>query len=250
MQLGDNVVDLWLAFDAQFQDATVQARFAGLLSTQETERMQRLHLESSRRQFVLTRALQRLTLSAYAADVAPVDWRFQVSAEGRPSLAPPFDRAGIHFNLAHTTDLVAMAICRHARVGVDVEKVGRAPLAIAERYFSATEASQLRALPAGAQPRRFAQLWTLKEAYLKAVGIGLAGGLGRMSFHFDAGEQFRFERDDDVDAARWQFRQFDASPQHLLALAVLPGAGREPLAVNLREFRAPAGSGQEQRTQA
>nr|AFB69891.1 PPTase3 [uncultured bacterium] len=65
-----------------------------------------------------------------------MQWQFQVSAEGRPSLAPPFDRSGLHFNLAHTDGVVAMAVCRHPRVGVDVEKVGRAPLAVAERYFS------------------------------------------------------------------------------------------------------------------
>jgi 4'-phosphopantetheinyl transferase len=239
MPLDDNAVEVWLAFDASFQDARVQAEFAAMLSPQESERMQRLHLESGRRQFALTRALQRRVLSAYAADVAPVEWRFQISAEGRPSLAPPFDRLGLHFNIAHTEGLVAMAVCRHACVGVDAEKLGRAPLAVVERYFSAAEASQLRALPPDAQPRRFVQLWTLKEAYLKAVGRGLAGGLGRMSFHFDATGQFRFERDDDPDAARWQFRQFEASPHHLLALAVLPGTGGTPLAMTLREFRAP-----------
>jgi 4'-phosphopantetheinyl transferase len=239
LPLGEHAVEVWLAFDASFEDAKVQADFTAMLSPQEHERMRRLHLESGRRQFALTRALQRHVLSAYAAEVAPMDWRFQASAEGRPSLAPPFDRTGLHFNIAHTGGLVAMAVCRHSRVGVDAEKLGRAPLAVVERYFSAAEASQLRALPTDAQPRRFVQLWTLKEAYLKAVGRGLAGGLGRMSFHFDAAGQFRFERDDDPDAARWQFRQFDASPQHLLALAVLPGTDDAPLAVTLREFRAP-----------
>jgi 4'-phosphopantetheinyl transferase len=213
--------------------------------------MQRLHRESGRQQFALTRALQRHVLSAYAADVSPVEWRFQSTPEGRPSLAPPFDRSGLQFNIAHTEGLVVMAVCRHARVGVDVEKLGRAPLAVTERYFSAAEAAQLRALPAEAQPRRFVQLWTLKEAYLKAVGAGLAGGLGRTSFHFDDAERFRFEREDDPEAERWQFRQFDASADHLLALAVLPGAGHAPLTVSLREFRAPGGtSGQEQRAQA
>ena len=64
------------------------------------------------------------------------------------------------------------------------------PLAVAERYFSAAEAAQLRALTSDAQPRRFLQLWTLKEAYLKAIGTGLAGGLGRMSFMFESAESF------------------------------------------------------------
>ena len=251
MPLGDETVDVWLAFDAQFQDADVQARFAAMLSPPESERMLRLHRESGRRQFAITRALQRHALSAYATDVAPAEWQFQSSPEGRPSLAPPFDRSGLHFNIAHAEGLVVMAVCRHPRVGVDVERLGRAPLAVTERYFSAAEAAQLRALPVEAQPRRFVQLWTLKEAYLKAVGSGLAGGLGRTSFHFHDAKQFRFEREDDPQAERWQFRQFDASADHLLALAVLPGAGHAPLTVRLREFGPPArASGQEQRAQA
>ena len=131
-----------------------------------------------------------------------------------------------------------MAVCRHERIGVDVERLGRAPLAVAERYFSATEAAQLRELPADAQPRRFLRLWTLKEAYLKAIGTGLAGGLARMSFLFETGESLRFEHVDDADAARWQFHQFELGAEHVLALAVLPRGGDARLAVTVREFRA------------
>jgi 4'-phosphopantetheinyl transferase len=142
-----------------------------------------------------------------------------------------------------------MAVCRHALVGVDVEKVGRAPLAVAGRYFSAAEAQQLRALPPEAQARRFVRLWTLKEAYLKAIGSGLAGGLGRMSFIFDSTGVFRFERADDADAAHWQFRQYEVGEHHVLGLAVLPRAIDGPLEVTLREFHPSGSSSQEQRTQ-
>jgi len=238
LSLADDVVDIWLAFDAHFQTPEVQANFAALLPPQDAGRMQRLYAESGRRQFALTRALQRHVLSAYAADVLPGQWQFQSSAEGRPSLAPPFDHTGLHFNIAHTEGVVAMAVCRHTRVGVDVEKIDRAPLAVADRYFSAAEAAELRALPSHAQPRRFTRLWTLKEAYLKAVGTGLAGGLGRMSFLFETAESFRFERADDAHAARWQFHQLEIGADHVLALAVLPRGGDTPLVATVREFRA------------
>ena len=238
LSLADDVVDIWLAFDAHFQTPEVQADFVALLPPQDVGRMQLLYAESGRRQFALTRALQRHVLSAYAADVQPGQWQFQSSAEGRPSLAPPFDRTGLHFNIAHTEGVVAMAVCRHASVGVDVEKLDRAPLAVADRFFSAVEAAELRALPSDAQPRRFWRLWTLKEAYLKAIGTGLAGGLGRMSFIFETAESFRFERADDADAARWQFHQLEIGAEHVLALAVLPRGGDAPLELTVREFRA------------
>ena len=238
LSLADDVVDIWLAFDAHFQTPEVQAHFAALLPPQDVGRMQRLYAESGRRQFALTRAMQRHVLSAYAANVQPGQWQFQSSAEGRPSLAPPFDRTGLHFNIAHTEGVVAMAVCQHPRVGVDIEKIGRASLAVAERYFSAAEAAELRALPSDAQPRRFMRLWTLKEAYLKAIGTGLAGGLGRMSFLFETAESFHFERADDAEAARWQFQQLEIGAEHVLALAVLPRGGDAPLEVTVREFRA------------
>jgi 4'-phosphopantetheinyl transferase len=244
LSIADDTVDLWLAFDEQFQSPEVQAGFSALLTPLDADRRQRLHFESARRQFSVTRAMQRQVLSGYVAGVSPAQWQFQSSAEGRPKLAPPFDRTGLHFNLAHTEGVVAMAVCRHACVGVDVEKLGRAPLAVADRYFSAAETAQLRALPVDAQPRRFVQLWTLKEAYLKAIGTGLAGGLGRMSFVFGPAEDFRFERADDADAARWQFSRFEIGVQHLLALAVLPRGGAR-LSVTLREFRARESSEEE-----
>ena len=238
LSLANDAVDVWLAFDAHFQTPEVQANFVALLPPQDVGRMQLLYAESGRRQFALTRALQRHVLSAYAADVQPGQWQFQSSAEGRPSLAPPFEHTGLHFNIAHTEGVVAMAVCRHARVGVDVEKIDRAPLAVAERFFSAAETAELRALPGDAQPRRFMRLWTLKEAYLKAIGTGLAGGLGRMSFIFETAESFRFERADDADAARWQFHQLEIGAEHVLALAVLPRGGDAPLEATVREFRA------------
>jgi len=246
--LADDAVDLWLAFDAHFQAPEVQAEFAAQLTPHDSERMRRLYSEAKRRQFALTRTLQRHALSAYAK-VLPAQWEFQASAEGRPSLAPAFERTGLHFNLAHADGIVAMAVGRHERLGVDVETRGRAPLAVAERYFSSREVAHLRAMPPDAQPRQFLRLWTLKEAYLKAVGTGLAGGLGRMSFLFEPAEEFRFERADDADAPRWQFGQFEIGAEYVLALAVLPGAGSERLRVTWREFRAGAGSGQEQRAQ-
>jgi 4'-phosphopantetheinyl transferase len=215
----------------------VQEKLLALLTPPDVERQQRLYFEAGRRQFALTRALQRQVLSEYAADVSAAQWQFQNSPEGRPRLAPPFDRTGLHFNLAHTEGVVAMAVCRHARVGVDVEKLGRAPLAVAERYFSSAETTQLREFPVEAQPRRFLQLWTLKEAYLKAIGTGLAGGLGRMSFVFGTAGVFHFQRAEDADAPRWQFHQYEIGAQHMLGLAVLPRAGVARLEVTLREFR-------------
>jgi 4'-phosphopantetheinyl transferase len=234
--LPDDAVDLWLAFDANFQAAEVQSSFVALLTAQERDRMQRFRFETLRRQYALTRALQRNVLSAYTPEIAPAKWEFEVTSEGRPFLASAFEHTGLHFNLSHTEGLVAMAVCRHARVGIDVEKMHRAPLDVAERYFSAAEIAQLRVLPAEEQSRHFLRLWTLKEAWLKAIGTGISGGLDQMSIIFSSADEFTFERADDGDAARWRFSQFEIGQEHVLALAVLPPSGITCSRVTLREF--------------
>jgi len=101
---------------------------------------------------------------------------------GRPALAhqlragptgKPECVDGPPFSLAHSGGLVVCALAPHGRIGVDVElprprDVG----AIAERYFSSEESRWV-----GAELRRFLMLWVLKEAYLKALGVGISGGL-------------------------------------------------------------------------
>jgi 4'-phosphopantetheinyl transferase len=237
LSLANDAIDLWLAFDANFQAPEVQSKFVALLTSHDRDRMQRLQVDAVRQQFALTRALQRHALSAYEPEVSPAQWEFQSTAEGRPYLAPSFQHTGLHFNLSHTEGLVAMAVCRHSHVGVDVEKRGRVRLAVADRYFSTREAEQLRALPLEEQPRRFLRLWTLKEAYLKAIGTGIVGGLGRFSMLFSSAGEFRFEREDGGDAAGWQFRQFEIGNDHVLAFAVLPPADVTHLRLMPREFR-------------
>src|SRR4051812_16470413 len=87
LSLPQDAVDIWLAFDEHFEAPEVQAELALLLTPADVTRRQRLQFESGKRQFALTRALQRQVLSAYAADVLPTQWQFLSSAEGRLSLA-------------------------------------------------------------------------------------------------------------------------------------------------------------------
>jgi 4'-phosphopantetheinyl transferase len=220
-------VDVWIAHEGLLDDPVVTAHLVSLLAPDELERRNRMATESGRRQQLLARALQREVLSRYLPRIAPRDWRFVRGESGRPSLAPPFDADGLNFNLAHTPGLVVMAVGRVAHIGIDVEALDKpVPMPVAQRYFSEREVAALHALAPGDQPRRFLRLWTLKEAYLKAVGEGLAGGLDSMTFTFDAAG-IGFERASDPQAHRWTFREF--TPRgYQLALAFLDLAAEAP----------------------
>ena len=249
MNLGSSQVDVWLARDAQWQDPELLAGLPEILSEDERARVARMALPEGKHQQLVTRALTRQVLSHYLPEVPPAAWRFTRSEHGRPSVSAEMrgDARALHFSLAHTAGLVVMAVARVPEIGVDVERAGgRAPLAVARRYFSADEIDELESLPEAEQPRRFQRLWTLKEAYLKAIGTGVSGGLSSMAFHIE-GNAVRFERAGEPGASRWVFREFNLGEEFLLALAVLAGEGATP-EVTLRDYP-PRASGQEQRAE-
>jgi 4'-phosphopantetheinyl transferase len=208
-------------------DPLLLAAYESWLAPVERERRARYRFEHSRREYLLTRALVRGTLSRYAA-VEPAAWTFRENDHGRPEIARA-DLAWLRFNLSNTSGLIAIAIVRDRDVGVDVEDTQRRgeTVEIADSFFSPTEVASLRALPAGAQKSRFFDYWTLKEAYIKARGLGLAIPLHQFSFLLDEAPPIRvaFVPELGDDAATWQFEQLAITARHRAAAAVRRGLG-------------------------
>lgn len=228
-------VDLWVARESQWRDPALRDQFSGVLSADERARIAGMKSEAGRHQQFVSRALVRSVLSTYLPGVPPAHWRFDRGEHGRPSVSRDMTHAArsLQFNLAHSDGLVVLAVGRMPQIGVDVERIdGRVRLAVARRYFSPAEADALEALPTDQQGRRFRRLWTLKEACLKAVGTGIAGGLGSMTFHFED-DGVRFECASDPDASRWAFREFEVDGEYLVALACL---APDAPAVRLRDY--------------
>ena len=136
-----------------------------------------------RRDYTLAHDLLRRCLSAYRP-VEPGAWDFQADAAGKPYLRSD---PTLSFNLSHTRQLVACAIAAGAPVGIDVERAARLvdAGAIAGRYFSTFEVASLARCRDDAHRLRFLELWTLKESFVKAVGVGLTMPLDSMSFALD-----------------------------------------------------------------
>jgi 4'-phosphopantetheinyl transferase len=193
---------------------------AGLLSSDERDRRDRFVFPEDRRDYCLAHALVRRLVGA-CAGVAPGALTFDVDARGKPSPAP---RAGepsdLQFNLSHTRGLVACAMARGADVGVDVERIGRDidDGEIARRFFSPAERRELEACGAGERARRFIDLWTLKEACLKATGAGLSESLDAFSFAFPGEHGLAFTGPSGGGA--WRFALFAPTPMTRLAVAV------------------------------
>ncbi len=218
--LRDGDVHVWFTRPNQVPRDSLDA-YVRLMTRGERERGERYRFEKDRTLHAIARALVRTTLSQYA-DVPPDAWRFEAGEHGRPSISAP--AADLAFNLTHTAGFVACAVSREPEVGVDVEEVrpDRATANLSQRVFSKREYSDLGRLPASEKPGRFFDLWTLKESYIKARGLGLAIPLRAFGFHLADGAAPSIEIADELgdDAATWSFRHWSPTPEHRLAVAL------------------------------
>ena len=217
--LNESEVHIWCCAYGSIRDPTLLSRYDALMTEEERARHRRFYFEKDRHMFLVTRALVRTVLSRYAP-TAPEDWRFDKNEWGRPHIAPP--RVGPSFNLSNTHGLVACAVARSPSVGIDVENTSRKtePQEIAHRFFSTTEAEALLALPESEQRERFFSLWTLKEAYIKARGMGLAIPLGQFSYTLAPTIRIAFDDKLDDDPSRWKLGLWRATDDHFLAIAI------------------------------
>jgi 4'-phosphopantetheinyl transferase len=197
--------------------------YLAMMSPDEHDRMARLVFERDRRRFLLTRALVRTMLSRYA-HIPPAQWSFVTNVHGRPEIVD--HQPGVpdlRFNISHTDGLIACAVTIGREVGVDVEHIGRRLTHdVAGRFFAPREVSDLTKLPGEEQQRLFYDYWTLKEAYIKARGFGLALPLADFAFILSpsCAPRITFEPSLDDDPATWQFAQDWPTPHHRLAVAV------------------------------
>ncbi len=130
-----------------------------------------------------TERFLRRTLGLYlGAEAGHVP--IQRDAFGKPHLVG----AELQFNLSHSRSVLLIGLSHQQALGVDIEQGVRARpyLELARRYFTAPEAEALAALPIERLPHAFLDLWSAKEAVLKALGRGIAFGLDRVGFALDA----------------------------------------------------------------
>lgn len=153
-------------------------------------------------------------LGIEGAEVALVEGDF-----GRPELSPRHGMT-LDFNWSHSGERALIAVAQGVAPGVDIERVQERPRAvqIADRYFLPAETAALSALDGAARSAAFLQLWTAKEAILKALGRGIAFGLDRLEIG-GSQQQPTLLRLDGEDPGQWQLRRLDVGVGYLGALA-------------------------------
>lgn len=173
----------------------------------------------------------RLTLARYLdADARAL--RFYCAARGRPELSSA-GRAPLRFNLSHTEGLVACVVTGSAPCGVDVESFAQVDYRkLPARVMATSESDALMALGEECRRDRMLEIWTLKEAYVKARGLGLSRALHELVFsnlgaapHCDVGPGLH-----DCGAA-WRFWSGRPTSRHRAAVAIRTGGEEASFAI-------------------
>jgi 4'-phosphopantetheinyl transferase len=150
---------------------THASQYESALSTEELGRKARFVFERDRERFSRTRIGLRRLISSYLG-TTPADVCFVQNEFGKPRVQGD---STIGFNVSHSEDVAIIAVGQLAEIGVDVESVR--PLTdlfgIAKSVFSVAENDVLQSLDDGERSSAFFTCWTRKEAYLKAIGVGL-----------------------------------------------------------------------------
>lgn len=146
--------------------------------------------------------------------------RFGAAPNAKPRLEPTGERPPPCFNLAHSGNLCLIAISDDGPVGIDVEAIRDRPHRdrLVETRFAPSEAEAILRFSGERRTRAFYRCWTRKEAYLKALGVGLTAELG--AFAVSVGDQPALLCPLEGDAGHWSLFDIDVGGAHAAAFAV------------------------------
>ena len=232
LDLSPAEIHLWQYAIGQPPAAQHLAYAMTLLSGAEKQRCAGFYFERHRAEYALSHAMLRLVLSEYAP-VKPQEWQFVTGDWGKPEIASPVTDTPLWFNLSHTDGFAVCVAGRVRQLGVDVENMNRMESCdeIAQRFFAAAEYEYFRNLPPALQREAFFRIWTLKEAYIKAEGKGLAIPLDSFHFRFPAGnsDEVTLEWTESnhhgsnhlvSNSGVWSFFEFQPCPGYRISIGV------------------------------
>ena len=166
--IGSQQVHLWRC-DLRLIDARDASRS---LSAEEHARAAAFVFDRDRDRYRAGRALLRGLLSSYTGTAAS-----ELQLGAREHAKPQLAGDAIQFNVSHCADIYVLALCAESQIGVDVEaaRIVHDAFQLGEMVFSADEKAQLARCESHDINAAFLRGWTRKEAYIKALGVGLGG---------------------------------------------------------------------------
>ncbi|KAK4279072.1 hypothetical protein QN277_016829 [Acacia crassicarpa] len=178
-------VHFWYILPDEVNSAYLLDQYLEILSPCEKENIFRMKGELLKKRALLARTLVRTTLARYQTNcqIDPKSLKFRKNSYGKPEVdwqySDDWSLPPLHFNISHTSSLIACGVTVDSPIGIDVEDKQRRLktniLAFARRYFTLHELEMLTGISdPETQQHEFIKLWTLKEAYVKALGKGFS----------------------------------------------------------------------------
>jgi len=236
--LKENEVHVWYAHLSNTVPREHLKYYFSLLGAQERAYYLSLLLDPFKSQYLQTRSFVRLILSSYGlSPPSPQSWRFKTNFYGRPELEESQSKhCPVSFNLSHTDGLIVCIVSKKYEAGVDVEKISNAVEwhSIAQSAFSEKELKGLLEKGPAAVCAEFYKMWTLKEAYIKARGLGLSLPTSQFSMQIDSPYDIRIEYDrhlDVRDQKSWYFQLLNPTSNHQVAIAAYRSGTDEKIRV-------------------
>ena len=236
----EHEIHVWFCCPDEISDEMKLAEYRSILSVEERDKFNRFHFAKDRHSYLVSHALVRKALSMYC-DIRPEKWCFTNNQHGKPDISPQINCPALKFNLSHTDGMSVCVVSLDNDCGIDVENIQRKSrtFAVADRMFAPAEVATMRSGDDSEVQRKFFEFWTLREAYVKAIGTGLGGS--SKAFHFTVAEQqkgehrvskIHFVPDDSSRSSACQFLLLSLSAQHVAAVAIQDEIARERVLVS------------------
>ena len=201
-----------------------------LLTQDEQARAREFYFIKDRNRYVIARAILRKLIASYI-NIAPKDILFSYAKYGKPYLATENNIHGIEFNLAHSKECIIYGFTKNIEVGVDIEFINKdfAIEDIVKYYCSEEEQHKLQILSGHQKCCYFYKLWVIKEALVKAMGVGLSYDLRQIHINFNKNKLIHPMNIISRNKMYWAISMFNAYDGYYSAFAVKKSIDPLPL---------------------
>lgn len=220
-KLPKNDIHVWYA--SLNQPLASFERLALLLSVDEQARAKRFYFEKDRTRYASGRGILRSILGHYL-NVEPQHIQLCYGEYGKPSLEKRYAETALNFNISHSNDLALYAIARGKSVGIDLEHIREIADMdqVVKKFFAEKEQATFYNLHPNERREAFFKVWTRKEAYLKAIGVGLSEPLHYVEVSVSPQDQpgLLSVVGTSQDASHWSLQDMASPPGYVATLAV------------------------------